>query len=231
VPNDEGGARLERWAEWREQTPALREYAYMNSGFSGPKRRATHEAVQRRLDLELMHGSTTRHAMDDRFDLAARYRESMARLLGGASADEIAITGNTTEGINIVVNGLGVGADDCVVTTDVEHGSGIVPAYYQRERTGCEVVIVPVDPQDSAGRSAASYDFEGGFAPEREKITNRRSSRRRTAVAGTCWSTERRRPATSRSRCARAASTSTRCPRTSGCAGPTASARCTCART
>ena len=52
----------ERWQAWRDDTPALIEYAYMNSGFSGPKRRATHEAVQQRLDLELMHGSTTRHA-------------------------------------------------------------------------------------------------------------------------------------------------------------------------
>ena len=147
----------ERWQTWREQTPAMGEYAYMNSGFAGPERLAVHEAIRRRLDLELVHGSTTRRALDDRYDLALRYRELMGRLLGGASPDEIAITGNTSEGINIVTNGLDVESGDCVVTTGVEHGSGIVPAYYLRQRSGCELVIVPIDAQDSPGAAMESF--------------------------------------------------------------------------
>ncbi len=147
----------QRWLEWREQTPALREYAYMNSGFAGPERGAVHEAMRRRLDLELAHGSTSRRALDDRHELAERYRTVMGQLLGGVSPEEIAITGNTSEGINIVVNGLGLGAGDCVVTTGVEHGSGIVPAYYQRERHGCELAIAPIDAQDSLGTQLESF--------------------------------------------------------------------------
>ena len=166
MTNDDGDVMggSERWQAWRDDTPAMIEYAYMNSGFSGPKRRATHAAVQQRLDLELMHGSTTRHALDDRFDLAARYREAMGRLLGGASPDEIAIMGNTTEGINIITNGLEVTSADSVVTTSVEHGSGIVPAYYQRARTGCEVVIVPIHAQDSPGQAMESFVSTMGAA-------------------------------------------------------------------
>ena len=147
----------QRWIEWREQTPALREYAYMNSGFAGPERIAVHAAMRRRLDLELLHGSTSRRALDDRYELAERYRTVMGQLVGGASPDEIAITGNTSEGINIVVNGLGLGAGDCLVTTAVEHGSGIVPAYYQRERNACELAIVPIDSQDSLGEAMESF--------------------------------------------------------------------------
>ncbi len=146
-----------RWLEWREQTPALREYAYMNSGFAGPERIAVHAAMRRRFDLELLHCSTTRRALDDRYELADRYRTVMGRVVGGATPEEIAITGNTSEGINIVVNGLGLGAGDCVVTTGVEHGSGIVPAYYQRERHGCELAIVPIDAQDSLGQQLESF--------------------------------------------------------------------------
>ena len=160
----------ERWQAWRDDTPAMVEYAYMNSGFSGPKRRATHEAVQQRLDLELMHGSTTRRALDDRFEVAGRYREVMGRLLGGASPDEIAITGNTTEGINIITNGLEVTSGDAVVTTNVEHGSGIVPAYYLRERTGCEVVIVPIHAQDSPGQAMESFVSTMGAAEGNTKL-------------------------------------------------------------
>ena len=154
---DGGGAdAAARWRAWREQTPALREYAYMNSGFSGPKRRATHEAVQRSLDVELTHGSTTRRALDHRFETTQAYRETMGRLLG-ASAAEIAITGNTTEGINLVVGGLALGPGDLIATTDVEHGSGIVPAYYQRERRGCEIAIAPIGAQDSPGEAMESF--------------------------------------------------------------------------
>ena len=43
--------------------------------------------------------------MDDRIALAGRLRDLSARLMG-AEADEIAITGNTTEGLNIVISGL-----------------------------------------------------------------------------------------------------------------------------
>ncbi len=146
----------QRWIEWREQTPALREYAYMNSGFAGPERIAVHAAMRRRLDLELLHGSTSRRALDDRYELAERYRTVMGQLVGGVSPDEIAITGNTSEGINIVVNGLGLESGQCVVTTGVEHGSGIVPAYYQRAR-GCELAIVPIDAQDSPGQQLESF--------------------------------------------------------------------------
>ena len=147
----------QRWIEWREQTPALREYAYMNSGFAGPERIAVHAAMRRRLDLELLHGSTSRRALDDRYELGDRYRAVMGQLLGGATPEEIAITGNTSEGINIVVNGLGLESGQCVVTTGVEHGSGIVPAYYQRERHGCELAIVPIDAQDSLGTQLESF--------------------------------------------------------------------------
>ena len=147
----------QRWIEWREQTPALREYAYMNSGFAGPERIAVHAAMRRRFDLELLHGSTSRRALDDRYELSDRYRAVMGLLLGGVSPDEIAITGNTSEGINIVVSGLGLDSGQCVVTTGVEHGSGIVPAYYQRERNACELAIVPIDAQDSLGTQLESF--------------------------------------------------------------------------
>jgi L-cysteine/cystine lyase len=146
----------QRWREWREQTPALDTYAYMNTGFSGPLRRAVVETMLQRLQLELAHGPTTRQVMDDRFELVQRYRMTVGLLLG-ASPEEIAVTGNTTEGINLVVNGLDIGASDCVLTTEVEHGSGIVPAYYQRERFGCDLRIVPIDAQDSPEQMLESF--------------------------------------------------------------------------
>ena len=146
----------QRWAWLREQTPVLREYAYMNSGWSGPLSTPVVEAMHRRLELELEHGPTTRAVMDDSVALAGRLRELSARLLG-AEADEIAITGNTTEGLNIVISGLALEPGDRIVTSSVEHGSGIVPAYYLRERRGAELEIVAVAAQDAPDAIAERF--------------------------------------------------------------------------
>ena len=104
--------------------------------------------MERRLALEVDHGPTTQLAMDDRIALGERMREATAQLLG-AEASEIAITGNTTEGMNIVISGLGLRAGERVVTTSVEHSSGIVPAYYMRERREVDLRIVPVAAEDA----------------------------------------------------------------------------------
>ena len=137
-----------RWAWWRDQTPVLRDYVYVNTGWSGPLSRPVAEAMERRLALEVDHGPTTQLAMDDRIALGERMREATAQLLG-AEASEIAITGNTTEGMNIVISGLGLRAGERVVTTSVEHSSGIVPAYYMRERREVDLRIVPVAAEDA----------------------------------------------------------------------------------
>ena len=127
----------ERWAWLRSQMPVMQNYAYMNSGFSGPLTTDVVDAMKQRLQLELDVGPTTREVMEDRQQLVARMREVTAEMIG-ADADEIAIMGNTTEGLNVVVNGVDIQPGDGVITTSVEHASGAVPAYYLRERRGAE---------------------------------------------------------------------------------------------
>lgn len=140
----------ERWSWLREQTPVMQQLTYLNSGWSGPLSYPVVEAMQQRITLELERGPTTREVMDDRMALTAKMRESIATMLG-ADATEITITGNTTEGLNLVTNGLAIERGDRIVTTSVEHASGVVPAYYLRERRGAEVAIVPVAAGDSKG--------------------------------------------------------------------------------
>ena len=131
----------ERWQWLRDRMPVTRDYAYMNSGWSGPLSTPVVEAMKARLDLELEHGPTTRRVMDDRVRLGERFRQVTAQMLN-ADADEIAIMGNTTEGVNVAVNGIDFQPGDQVVISTTEHSSGVVPAYYLRERYGVEVVIV-----------------------------------------------------------------------------------------
>jgi L-cysteine/cystine lyase len=54
------------------------------------------------------------------FELRARLRATLARLIG-AEESSIALTTSTTEGCNVVVAGLRLRPGDQVVTTDVEH--------------------------------------------------------------------------------------------------------------
>ena len=142
----------ERWRWLREQTPVTKQYAYMNSGFSGPISRPVVQAMEERLQLELDHGPTTRHVLEGQRALSQRFREVTAEMIG-ADADEIAIMGNTTEGLNVAVNGMRFEPGDEVVTTSVEHSSGLVPAYYLRERHGMRVEIAPLAADDSPGEA------------------------------------------------------------------------------
>ena len=146
-----------RWAWMRESTPVTRRYAYMNAGWSGPLSVGVAAAMRQRIDLELEHGPTTKVVTEDRAALATRLRVATAQLLG-ADVDEIAITGNTTEGVNIAVNGVALQPGDRVVTTSVEHGGGLIPAYWTRRRHGTEVVVVPIESGDGPGAVVEKFD-------------------------------------------------------------------------
>ncbi|MSQ35714.1 MAG: aminotransferase class V-fold PLP-dependent enzyme [Dehalococcoidia bacterium] len=139
-----------RWAWLRTHTPVLRDTVYMNCGWQGPLSDDVAAAMHDWIDRELTLGPTSRSLLDARIALGARYRERVAALLG-ADADEIAITDNTTHGLNFVTAGLPIAPGDGVVTTGVEHPSGIVPAYYLRERRGADLHIVPIAADDSPG--------------------------------------------------------------------------------
>ncbi len=146
-----------RWEWIRAETPVMQRLTYLNCGFSGPLSRGVAEAVDRRARLELEDGPTTRHVMDDKQATMTRLRELGAQMLG-ASADEIAITGNTTEGVNIAVNGVDLKPGDRVVTTSIEHGGGMIPAYWARERRGADLAIVPLRHDDGPGAMIEKFD-------------------------------------------------------------------------
>jgi selenocysteine lyase/cysteine desulfurase len=145
-----------RWAWLRAQTPVLRDLVYLNCGFQGPMSEPVAQAMRDWLDRELHEGPTARPLLEARRALATRYREVCAQLMG-ADPDEIAITDNTTDGINLVTAGLSVEHGDGVVTTGIEHASGIVPSYYLRERRGADLHIVPLSSDDSPGTMLEAF--------------------------------------------------------------------------
>ncbi len=80
---------------------------------------------------------------------AARMRVS--RFLNARSADEIIFTRGTTEGINLVASAWGLShlsKGDQILLTEMEHHSNIVPWQLLAERTGAQLVYVPVTGDD-----------------------------------------------------------------------------------
>ena len=82
-----------------------------------------------------MHGAESRGLAQGRGSMAAfeegtaletALRESLAALINVA-AEKVLLTTSTTEGCNIVINGLELGPDDEVVTTDGEHPGLLLP--------------------------------------------------------------------------------------------------------
>jgi L-cysteine/cystine lyase len=151
----------ERWAQFRADTPALEQYAYLNTGFTGPMSRTVVRAMQDRMDFEVAQGPTTKAVMEAGRDIRERLGERFGQMLG-VGWDEVAITSSTTIGVSIGVNGLDLQPGDRLLTTGVEHVGGAVPLYRAREQHGADVEFVAVSPDDSHGviaeRFAAAID-------------------------------------------------------------------------
>ena len=107
-------------AEARAAYPVCERYAYLNAGTFGPLARATVEAVAARRDAEVTHGRGGAAYFGWMAEARERLRSRLAGLVGVAP-EAVALTRATTDGCNLVLNGLDLGPDDEVVTTDVEH--------------------------------------------------------------------------------------------------------------
>ena len=70
-------------------------------------------------------------------------RDSLRRLLGAEKTSEIVFTRNTTEGMNLVANGLGLKKGDKVLTSDKEHNSNVVPWHHMAKYKGIDYQVVP----------------------------------------------------------------------------------------
>ena len=123
----------------RAGLPVLDRFAYLNAGTNGPLPRRTVEAMTASLKRDLEEGRSSGLYFESMLERRDELRAALAAVLG-ASTDEIALTNSTTEGCNVVLAGLGIGAGDEVVTTDSEHPGlfgGLVAS-------GADLHVVPV---------------------------------------------------------------------------------------
>lgn len=132
----------------RAQFPVLANAIYLNTGWSGPSPARVVDRVVNWLRWEAEQGPTSPPVMARFTQIATGIRNEVSEIFG-ATPDEIAIVDNTTEGINIVLNGLRWEEGDEVITCNLEHPSILVPLYYLRDRRNVGLHIVQLDFTDS----------------------------------------------------------------------------------
>jgi len=135
----------------RQQMPATTSRIYLNTGTFGPLPICAIQAMQERIQYEWQNGRLGAEAFERMTAAYNDARTSVARLLN-ADVQEIALTDNTGEGMNIISFGTPWRAGDEVITTNHEHISALAPLYQIRDRYG--VVIRQADLGEQADRPA-----------------------------------------------------------------------------
>ena len=128
--------------EGRALFPVLERLAYLNAGTFGPLARATAAAVEEQLRSDLQHGRFGKEYFERMLGLRTEVRAELGALVG-APPGQVALTGSTTDGCNIVLAGLGLNPDDEIVTTREEHFGLLGPMH----ASGARVVVVDADPE------------------------------------------------------------------------------------
>ena len=92
-------------------------------------------------------------------------REKLARLFSCRRADHVVFTANSTEALNIAINGT-IHRGDHVISTDCEHNSVLRPLYRLEEELVVELDFVPADRQGRVDYS----DFERLMRPNTRAV-------------------------------------------------------------
>jgi len=122
---------------------------YLNTGTLGPCRRETLEASMKAWE-ELESFPVKFYGKFGAESLAEKTRTIAARFLG-CDIDEMLITTSTTNGMNAVAQGLRLKAGDRILTTDQEHGGGLLCWNYFSKYYGVQIGIIKIPPgEDNA---------------------------------------------------------------------------------
>ena len=132
----------------REQIPVCQTMTYVNTGWSGPSPVSAVNAIKNRLDYEMNQGPTSPEVYQGAVEIEDGLRQAFAALVN-AAPEEICLTKNTTEGLNIVINGLPWHPGEEIITCDLEHSSVLIPAYFQQHRHGAVVKVLAVAPDEN----------------------------------------------------------------------------------
>ena len=146
--------KTQDWSALRADFPALnqqvhgRPLLYFDNAATTQKPRAVLEALRHYYEHDNANVHRGIHELSNRATAAFEAaRARAARFINARSADEIIFTRGTTEGIHLVAQSWGgknIKAGDKILLTEMEHHSNIVPWQLLAERTGAELLFLPV---------------------------------------------------------------------------------------
>lgn len=141
----------------RRELPAVEREVYLNTGTNGPLARRGVRALTDLAWRELEEGRIGPRVFEEIKGDMAEVRGLLAELLGCAP-ELVALTHNTTEGMNIALAGLDWQAGDELVTATSEHEGGLNPAATLKARYGVNVIYTDIglcycDPLKSLARA------------------------------------------------------------------------------
>jgi selenocysteine lyase/cysteine desulfurase len=123
------------WQLVRAQFHLAPATAYLNTAGLGGSPFAVTNMVKAMMDRE-EEAPAPGHSEED----WSRIRAKCAALLGrGCSAEEIALVSTATEGINVILNGLGLVRGDEIITSTHEHVALCIPLLHKMKTAGIEV--------------------------------------------------------------------------------------------
>ena len=129
------------WKLVKREFPLDDKIIYLNAANVCP---ASRPVMDRHLEfLRDFHANPTFQNREKYTPMRERLRGKVAAMLG-VTADEIALTRNTSEGTNIIVQGLQLTAGDEVIITDHNHPSNNDSWKVRAKRQGFSVRSVPV---------------------------------------------------------------------------------------
>ena len=174
----ENGRVIVDWKRYTSEFPITKEKAYLNNAAVGALSTRNIDAINRTARIISSKGTGGDLEI---LETVASAREALARLLG-ASADEIAFTKNTTQGVLIVANGIPLNDGDNIVLPSIEFPANVYPWLALKNR-GIEVrEIEPVDGKVTSEMLIESCDertkavtvsavqFSSGYRIDMEKL-------------------------------------------------------------
>jgi cysteine desulfurase/selenocysteine lyase len=142
------------WASLRADFPILDQkvhghpLVYLDNAASSQKPRAVIAALDHYYERDNANVHRGIHELSNRATTAFEAaRNRMSQFINAKTPDEIIFTRGTTEGINLVAQSWGgknIKAGDKILLTEMEHHSNIVPWQLLAERTGAQLVFIPV---------------------------------------------------------------------------------------
>ncbi|NWJ47531.1 MAG: aminotransferase class V-fold PLP-dependent enzyme [Chloroflexi bacterium] len=128
----------EKIEQIRANFPAVLAKAYLNTGTNGPFPECGHKATLEYAQKQYESGRIGFESFTEMFREFTLATKAVATLLG-CDSEEIVLTHNTTEGMNIALMGMDWSKGDEIITATTEHPGGLYPAYLLKQRYGVKI--------------------------------------------------------------------------------------------